>query len=437
MRKYLRYLSFVLICLALTSTSWAFSTGNHLANKLYATSRVDSWPGQPNYPQQPPPTNPIPPTWPGNPTPGNPGNGNYESAEYLFSTGRQAFAQGNFYNSVQYLRKFLDRYPYEYRVGEACYLVGESYRRLNDFYNAITFFRKVSSQYSNYTEADKATYYIGYCMVKISDYQGAVNEFRNFISRFPTSTLVDDAWYVMGRTYELLNDRYNAILAYQQVVYNYSHSNYYSQALERLNYLNSNGNGDSYPIPPQYPPSNPIPPSYPGNDTALSDYELYNRGHSEFIAGNTTNAVTYFDELIKRYPTSSYADDAYFWKGRARWQQKNFLDAITQFETILSLFPSSELVPNAVYTLAECEFAYGRVNASNRPYLNRAASHFAWYQQTYPSDNYAPEALVRAGECYEQLGDYSSAKFYFQKTVDLYPNSAAAMKAREKLNGTW
>lgn len=424
----------IILSLALCPSLFAMNSGNILVDNIAA--RVDSWPGQPTQPGQPlPPANPIPPGWPGNP--GYPGNGNYESADYLFNTGRQAFSQGNFYNAVQYLRRFIDRYPYDYRSGESHYLVGEAYRRLNDYYNAVSFYRKVSTQFATYSEAHRAAYYIGFCLVKVTDYYGAISEYRSFISRFPTSDLVDDGWYVLGRTYEQVNDRSNAIMAYQQVVYNYSHSNFYGQALERLNYLQNNG--EIYPTPPEYPPSNPIPPSYPdnGNGNWVSDYELYQRGHSELVSGNTANAITYFDELLKRYPSSSYADDASYWKGEAYKQQRNYLAAITQFENLFRLFPNSEFYAPAVFAMAECEFEHGRINASNRSYLQRAAGHYAWYQQNYPGNSYAAEALVRAGDCYELLGEYASAKYYYQQTIDLYPNSAAAFKAKEKLNGFW
>ncbi len=422
------FLTGLILLVILVPASFAFNTGNLLIDNLAA--RVDSWPGQPTQP----PTNPIPPSWPGNPgTPENPGN--YESAEYLFSTGRQAYLQGNFYNAIQYLRRFIDRYPYEYRVAEASYLVAEAYLRLNDFYNAISFYRKVSNEFQHYSQAHRAAYFVGYCLVKAGDYRLAIGEFRNFISRFPTSELVDDAWYVSGKTYEQLGDRANAILAYQQVVYNYSNSNYYQQALERLTFL-QNG-GTTYPTPPEYPPTNPIPPSYPGNGSILSDYEIYQRGHNELISGNYQNAITYFRELVRQYPSSAWADDASYWTGEAWRLQQNYPEAIRQFERMTGQYPGSELYSAAVFILAECEFANGRISAANRSYLQRAAGRFAWFQQNYPADRQAADALVRAGECYETLGEYSSAKFYYQRTIDLYPNSSAAIKAREKLSNMW
>jgi len=434
-----RVLVLAIMILAL-SPSFALDTGNSLVNDIFASPRVDSWPGQPTQPT--PPTYPGNPNYPGNPTyPGHPSNpnypgngGSYDSPDRLFESGRNAYYQGNYYGSIQTLKRFLDRYPYEYRAPEATFIVAEAYLKSTDHANALHYYRLVSSKYSYYNQAERATYFIGYCLAKLSDYRGALNEFRNFIARYPFSEFVDDAWFVSGMTHERLNDSASAIAAYKKIVYEFTDSNYYAEAKQRLEAL-QNGSTPGYPDyqPPQ-PQPQPIPPSYPGQ---LTDYELYNRAHSQYIAGNFENAVTYFDELLKRFPGSTYADDASFWKAKIRYEQRNYLVAIRLFEDFLRYYPNSEYVVESTYTLAFCQKDYGRINAANAQYLRQAANNFAWFQQRYPTNGYASEALFQAGECYEILGDEPTSDNYYQKAVTLYPNTPAAVKAKEKLNKTW
>lgn len=412
------------------SPAFAFNTGNALVNDIFAAPRVDSWPGQP-------PTQPTPPTYPGNPNyPGNPGYPGYESPDQLFENGRNAYYQGNYAYSIQLLRRFLDRYPHEYRAPEATFIVAEAYLNSTDYGNALYFYRLVSSKYSYFHQAERSTYYIGYCLVKLYDYRGAINEFRSFIARYPFSEFVDDAWFVTGMTYEKLNDKASAINAYQKVVYEHPDSNYYSEAQQRLTALQ---NGTSTPGYPDYNPPQPvpIPPSNPGGNGQLSDYDLYNRGHSEYVAGNFNNAYIYFDELLKRFPGSMYADDASFWKGRIRYDQRDYLQAIRLFEEFVRFYPNSEMLPEASFTLAHSQKEYGRISAANLHYVRQAASNFAWFQQRYPTNSYASEALFQAGECYEILGDYPNADNYFRRAMTLYPNTPAAVKAKEKLDKTW
>ncbi len=417
----------LLFVFAAISQANATITGNTLVNSIIASTRVDSWPGQPTYP--------IPPEYPGNPSyPGYPGSGSYETSDQLYSNGIQSFNRGDYYSAIQTFRRFLDRFPYEYRAGDVCYMTAQSYQRISDFGSALVFYRRVSSQYSSSSSAEQATYFIGFCLVKLYDYYSAINEFRNFTGRYPYSQLVDDAWYVMGLTYEKLNDSYNAIIAYQKVVNGYPYSNYYNEAKQRLAALQ----GSSYPGYPSNPPgSDPVIPAYPGNQNSLSDYELYNRGHSQFVSGNYSTALSYFNELLKRYPSSQYADDANFWIARIKMQQKDYQQAINSFESFLRNYPGSEYEPEAAYTLAQAEKELARTNASYRDYFKIAASHFIWFQQNWPGNSYAAEALFQAGDCFDLYGDYYSGRNYYQQLIQYYPYSPAATKAKEKLAGRW
>lgn len=441
MRNHLRTVIVGILFSLLLSPVMALNLPGNLLLKGISLQNI--YPNDPQYPQYPqyptPPTPPaqtdmpIPPSYPGVPV--YPGSNDFESADQLYNSGRQYYYQANYYSAAETLRRFLDRYPYEYRAAEACYLAAEAYMRLSLFGDALTYFRRVSAQYSYYSGAENATYYLAYCMVKLYDYSGATNEFRNFIIRYPYSQLADDAWYVSGLAYERLGNIAAAISAYQKVVNEFGGSNYYNESRQRLTALQGSTTNPQYPFPTN--PNYPGVPTTPGNQNFLSDYELYNRGHSQFASGNMNNAVTYFNELLKRYPSSQYADDASFWKAKVRWEQKSHLQSISLFEALLRSYPGSQYEAEAVYTLAQVEKDYGRIQVANQTYLNLAANHFVWLQHTYPRHDSAAEALFQAGECYEIFGDYSSAKSYYQQAINIYPYSAAANKAREKLSGRY
>lgn len=202
------------------------------------------------------------------------------------------------------------------------------------------------------------------------------------------------------------------------------------------------GNGGTTPVYPGTPtyPTPPTPPTTQpetGGPGSISAYTLYCYGHARYAAGNFNSAVIYFNELLKRWPNSQYADDAAFWQAQIRWEQKNHLEAIRLFSLFLHSWPHSEHTAMALFGLGQAEKDYGRINFANRQHLFNAVSHFTGYQQRFPHDRNAAEALFQAGECYEISGDYGSAKSYYSRVTDLYPYSAAAMKAREKLSGRY
>lgn len=207
----------------------------------------------------------------------------------------------------------------------------------------------------------------------------------------------------------------------------------------------SGSNGNVGPVYPGtggnngYPGNsgNPGTPTTPSNPGAISDYNLYSYGHSKYAAGNFNSAYIYFDQLVKQYPGSQYADDADFWRAKVRAEQKNHQQAIMLFANFLRVWPASDYYAEALYTLAETEKAFGRINYANRNHLFEAAGHFAGYQQRYPQSPKASEALFQAGECFEISGDYSSSRSYYYRVTQIYPYSAAAAKAREKLSGRY
>jgi len=184
-------------------------------------------------------------------------------------------------------------------------------------------------------------------------------------------------------------------------------------------------------------PGNSGTPATPSNPGAISDYNLYNYGHTKYAAGNFNSAFIYFDQLVKQYPGSQYADDADFWRAKIRAEQKNHQQAIMLFANFLRIWPASDYYAEALYMLAETEKAYGRINYANRNHLFEAAGHFASYQQRYPQSPKASEALFQAGECFEISGDYNSSRSYYYRVTQIYPYSAAAAKAREKLSGRY
>ena len=439
-----RNFSFILIvCLFLgTAPAWAETTApqDHAKNLLadVTIERVDSYPGQPhppgpptnepNYPPSYPPTYPpsYPPSYPPTYPPSQPGNPGYQTAYQLYQNGMTAYRQAIYQNAIYYFGELVSRYPYDTNAPESCFLAGESARQVNQFYQAMDFYRRVVNSYYSYRKVDEAAYFIGFCLVKVNDFQGAINEFRSFIYRFPTSQLVDNAWYVSGRMYEQVQDTQNAIFCYRKVVYNYPNSDMINQARERLQYLENS----SYP--PNYPPSYP-----PSNPPTLSDRDLFDRGHTELARGNFSGAIIYFDELVKRYPSSSLADDATLWKAKTYIEQRDYTNASKVYARFKSRYPNSELIAEALYGLGWSYYQIGMSGYGNREYFPKAAAQFIDFTNKFGYHQWAPEALFLAGESYERYGDINSARSYYREVVNRYPNTPSAQKAQEKLNGMY
>ncbi len=114
----------------------------------------------------------------------------------------------------------------------------------------------------------------------------------------------------------------------------------------------------------------------------------YNQALSTYNAGKYVEARAAFDDYLKRFPKSSLAANALYWKGETYYSQKNYPQAIMTFKDVA---------------------------------------------QKYPKHSKVPAAMLKTGMAYEMSGDRDNAEFYLRALVDDFPNSAPATLARKRL----
>jgi tol-pal system protein YbgF len=107
---------------------------------------------------------------------------------------------------------------------------------------------------------------------------------------------------------------------------------------------------------------------------------LRRKAHGDAIAG--------FRELIKTYPRHALAENAQYWTGEAYYDQKDYTAALAEFRKLV---------------------------------------------REHAGGHKAPDALLKAGYCHQKLGDQKSARNLLGQVVELYPKSAAARLAAERL----
>lgn len=99
--------------------------------------------------------------------------------------------------------------------------------------------------------------------------------------------------------------------------------------------------------------------------------------------------------------------------------------AITDFEAFLASYPKSEFAGNAQYWIGEANYVSRR--------FDKAATNFKKVIDTYPASNKLPDAMVKLGFSYQELGDREQARKMLNDVVARYPDSPAARLAKERL----
>jgi TolA-binding protein len=147
------------------------------------------------------------------------------------------------------------------------------------------------------------------------------------------------------------------------------------------------------------------------------------------IVGDTLEAGVAVDAILKKYPTSNSAPDAYNMAGRlalSRSHQKDEIDtAIANFDRVPRLFPTSEAVPRARVLLADALWLSRR--------YDDAIAELGLVEADYPTDPAAAGAYLAAGKVRVPLGDPIAAMEELQQVRDRFPNTPEAALALARL----
>lgn len=130
--------------------------------------------------------------------------------------------------------------------------------------------------------------------------------------------------------------------------------------------------------PPPVQPAGPV----------IAPRDLYQQSYGDFARKNYDLAIQGFQEYLRLYKDTEFADNAQYWIGECMQAQAKYADAIGAYNLLLRDYPASDKVPDARY-----------------------------------KKGLALEALGRRGEAIVE----------YRFVVDRFPNAPAARLAREKL----
>jgi tol-pal system protein YbgF len=107
------------------------------------------------------------------------------------------------------------------------------------------------------------------------------------------------------------------------------------------------------------------------------------------------------------------------------YHQGRYVDAEETFHRFLAAYARTDLGDNARYWIGECRLA--------RNELVAALASFRETVREYPDGNKTPDALLRAGEVLERLGDTDGARASYREVERRFPESAASAEASDRL----
>ncbi|MCB1055123.1 MAG: tol-pal system protein YbgF, partial [Acidobacteria bacterium] len=112
-------------------------------------------------------------------------------------------------------------------------------------------------------------------------------------------------------------------------------------------------------------------------------------------------------------------------EGYTLYHEERFLDAEATFRRFLQAYAGTDLADNAQYWIGESRYA--------RKDYQGALAAFSETVQRFPDGNKVPDAMIKAGQCLELLGDLDAARDTYEEVERRFPNSAASVAAGEHL----
>ena len=108
----------------------------------------------------------------------------------------------------------------------------------------------------------------------------------------------------------------------------------------------------------------------------ISVEQLYNQAMQSYRSRDYQGAMIRFQEVAGRFPQSDLADNAHYWIGEIYYNTKNYPAAIQSFQTVIQMYPQGNKVPDAMVKMG---FAYADIGQHNiaRSILNDVSMRFS------------------------------------------------------------
>jgi TolA-binding protein len=148
------------------------------------------------------------------------------------------------------------------------------------------------------------------------------------------------------------------------------------------------------------------------------------RAHRE--AGDPTAAMTQAEALVKAFPSSRYADIAWYRLGQLRQDAKRYDDAIKAFESAVAAKPAGARAPWALLAVGWCHEAAGR--------LTDAIATWSRLIDTGAESSAVDAALLARGDAHYRRGEFPAglddAKRFLDSSRHKEKNKSATAEAR-------
>src|SRR6266481_349448 len=171
--------------------------------------------------------------------------------------------------------------------------------------------------------------------------------------------------------------------------------------------------------------------------------QLYQIGQTAEKEGNPKRALRAYKSLIKHHPKDSLAPSALYRAAQLQEQLHDYTPAADSFRELVEKYPTSPYFEDAI----EAQFRIGELYLNGKKLkvlgmsiassLDRAVTIFANVVRTAPYGKYTARAQFDIGLAREKQGANDAALQAYQAVVDKFPNEPVAVDAQYQIGYIW
>ena len=392
-------------------------------------------------------------------------NGNYNDAlerfrrvannpeytqEVAFYTAQSTFLNEDLEGAIRLSDAFVSRYPASEHTAEMYRILGNSSYRLGRTSRAIPYYERYQQRVAEPLRGD--AYFLGLSYLEANNLSEAVRMFQYATGE--NDALAQNAHLYLGQAYLKMNDKTKAQMSFATA----SRANFDSRARETamFNYAllthQTNFSVFSESITlfenflREYPNSqyaNQVNDVLAETFLTTKDYNaalaainridkparrileakqmvLFQLGTQQFVNGNTSQAIDFFDKSINMGDYDKKARiNAYFWRGESKYKINNFSAAAADFQSFTQeAAKSDENYALGFYNLGYSRFKQNQYGAARTAFQNYVAA-----QSNKDTPEYA-DAHNRIGDTYYFSRNFADAERYYSAASNLNPASA-------------
>jgi len=145
--------------------------------------------------------------------------------------------------------------------------------------------------------------------------------------------------------------------------------------------------------------------------------QLYANAKTQLEKRRYDTAITFFEEVERQHPYSSWARRSMLMKAFAYYQGNDYEEAITALDQFISLHPGNKDAAYAYYLKAMCFYERIRDVGRDQEFTNNAVAALTDVVRRYPDSEYARDARLKLDLTFDHLAgkEMYVGRFYLRK----------------------